>query len=63
MRGNYEWTEGDMLCQQLEKRIDPLTRGEKYCGLVYRNPEGTPEKKDEFLHVTVCGIIPFSLVQ
>ena len=39
------WIEDDMLCDQW----DNLYEGLKDCWPIYRNPEGTPEKNDEYL--------------
>ena len=47
-----------MLCDQWGK----LYGGLKECWPVYRNPEGTAEKKDEYLGVPGYGIYPFSPV-
>jgi hypothetical protein len=52
------WIEGDLLCSQWET----VHKGLKYCGTVFRNPEGTPEMKDEYVKITDFGIIPFSMV-
>jgi hypothetical protein len=53
------WTEEDMLCDQWEN----LYEGLKDCWVVYRNPEGTPEKNDEYLGAPGYGIYPFSPVE
>ena len=53
------WIEEDMLCDQW----DNLYEGLKDCWVVYRNPEGTPEKNDEYLGAPGYGIYPFSPVQ
>jgi hypothetical protein len=50
------WIEEDMLCDQW----DNLYEGLKDCWVVYRNPEATPEKNDEYLGVPGYGIYPFS---
>ena len=50
------WIEEDMLCDQW----DNLYEGLKDCWVVYRNPEGTPEKNDEYLGAPGYGIYPFS---
>jgi tetratricopeptide (TPR) repeat protein len=52
------WIEEDMLCDQW----DNLYEGLKDCWVVYRNPEGTPEKNDEYLGAPGYGIYPFSPV-
>jgi hypothetical protein len=38
------WVEGDVLCQQYEKRFGGL----EFCSTVFRNPKGTYEGKDEY---------------
>ena len=53
------WIEEDMLCDQW----DNFYEGLKDCWVVYRNPEGTPEKNDEYLGAPGYGIYPFSLVE
>lgn len=53
------WIEDDMLCDQWDK----LYEGLKDCCVVYRNPEGTPEKKDEYIGFHGSGIHPFSPVE
>jgi len=52
------WIEGDMLCDQWKY----IFRGLKYHMAVYRNPEGTPEMKNQYLFVTDFGIFPWSPV-
>jgi len=42
------WIEEDMLCHQWEKRYEGL----KYYISVFRNPEGTPEEKNEYIQLT-----------
>ena len=42
---------------------DNLYEGLKDCWPVFRNPEGAPEKNDEYLGVPDYGIYPFSQVQ
>ena len=53
------WIEDDMLCDQW----DNLYEGLRDCWVVYRNPEGSPEKNDEYLGAPGYGICPFSLVE
>lgn len=53
------WIEENMLCDQW----DNLYEGLKDCWVVYRNPEGTPEKNDEYLGAPGYGIYPFSQVE
>ena len=52
------WVEGDVLCHQWENKWYGL----KDCSIVYRNPKGTRERKDEYLSITHHGIAPWSLV-
>jgi TolB-like protein/cytochrome c-type biogenesis protein CcmH/NrfG len=52
------WIEGDMLCNQWQIQIF----GIKHCMTVFRNPEGTPETKDEYLAVSDFGIFRCSPV-
>jgi len=42
------WIEEDMLCHQYEKRFEGL----KHYISVFRNPEGTSQKKDEYIQLT-----------
>jgi hypothetical protein len=53
------WIEEDMLCDQWDNLYENL----KDCWVVYRNPEGTPENKDEYLGAPGYGIFPFSLTE
>jgi len=52
------WIEGDMFCFQWEIFYDSST----CCCTVFRNPEGTPEKKNEYLDVCDSGISTWSPV-
>lgn len=49
------WIEGDMLCSKWKLFDDS-------CFPVFRNPDGTPEGKDEFLLINFIDIDPFSSV-
>ena len=49
-------SEGDALCVKWDK----LLNGLKNCGPCFRNPEGTQAKKNEYLHISILGIDPFS---
>lgn len=51
--------ENDMLCQQFEA----LLMGRKRCGYVYRNPDATPERGNEYIHVHALGIDFFSVTK
>jgi Flp pilus assembly protein TadD len=52
------WVEGDLICRQFQKRYWGL----EYCGIVYRNPGGTYEGKDEyFSYWDDMGVVPFSV--
>ncbi len=53
------WIEENMLCDQWDNLYESLTD----CWVVYRNPEGTPEKNDEYLGAPGYGIYPFSQVE
>ena len=50
------WIENDLLCDQWQERYG----GHKICYPVFRNPEGNPENKDEYLYITDLKIFPFS---
>lgn len=50
------WIEGDKLCNQWPNR----NRGRKICFPVFRNPEGSPEKKDEYMAKLDDGLALFS---
>jgi TolB-like protein/class 3 adenylate cyclase len=51
------WIEGDMLCNKWEKRFEGL----KYYLSVFRNPEGTPQEKNEYIMITDWHIQGFSI--
>ena len=53
------WIEEDMLCDQWDNLYESL----KDCWVVYRNPEVTPGKNDDYLGVPGYGVFPFSLVE
>ena len=53
------WIEEDMVCDQWDNLLESL----RDCWVVYRNPEGTPEKNDEYLGAPGYGIYPFSRVE
>ena len=53
-----DWIEGDMFCEQYQKRFKGLIN----YGFVYRNPDGTKEKMDEYLLHTDIFLQPFSIV-
>jgi tetratricopeptide (TPR) repeat protein len=52
------WVEGDRFCNQWAN----LYGGLEDCFPVYVNPEGMPEKKDEYVGVSIYGFVPFSVV-
>jgi tetratricopeptide (TPR) repeat protein len=52
------WIEDDMLCNQWQLNMF----GIKHCMIVFRNPEGTPEMKNEFLAISDFGFTTFSSV-
>ena len=53
------WIEEDMLCDQWDNLYESL----RDCWVIYRNPEETPDRNDEFLGAPGYGIYPFSLVE
>ncbi len=52
------WVEGNRLCNQWEN----LYGGLEDHFPVYKNPEGTSDKKDEYIGITVYGFVPFSVI-
>lgn len=52
------WIEGDRLCNQWNN----LYGGYTDCFTIYDNPEGTLEKKDNYIGVSVYAFVPFSVV-
>jgi tetratricopeptide (TPR) repeat protein len=54
------WIDNDMLCCQWQKYEHGL--GAEWCGPVFRNPRGSTETSDEYLHITDFGIMPYTLV-
>ena len=52
------WIEDDLLCDQWQIHVSGL----KHCMSVFRNPEGTPEMKNEFIAVSDSGFQLFSPV-
>ncbi len=48
--------EGNMLCYQYEQFL----LGRKYCGYVYRNPEGSRRDKNEYIDVNAIAIDYFT---
>lgn len=51
------WIDGDKLCNKWEN----LFGGFKDCMHVYVNPDGTKEKKDQYIGTAVYGLVPFSV--
>ena len=51
--------EGNALCQ----RSESVLMDRKHCGIVYRNPDGTPELKDEYVYASPNGIFRFSVMK
>jgi adenylate cyclase len=49
--------ENDMVCTQMQR----AWWGIEYCSTVFRNPNGTTERKDEYVIVSDWAVIPFSL--
>ena len=54
--GGRSWIQGDILFDQWNLFME----GVKLSGYVFRNPDGTPEKKDEYLRLDDFGFISFS---
>lgn len=52
------WIENDLLCDQWQERFG----GYKICYPVFRNPEGAPENKDEYLIPYPWGMFKFSVL-
>jgi len=52
------WIEGDRVCNQWNS----LYGGYTDCLTIYSNPEGTLEKKDDYIGMAVYGFVPFSVV-
>ncbi len=50
---------GDMLCY----RFPVVLMGQEFCGYVYRNPDGTPEDRNEYIAADVFDVYYFSLKQ
>jgi TolB-like protein/class 3 adenylate cyclase len=48
IQSGKSWIEGDILCHQWKKGWEGL----KYYMTVFRNPEGTSQKKDEYIVIT-----------
>jgi hypothetical protein len=48
------WIEDDMLYSQWGRVYEGL----EYCATVFRNPQATPEEKDEYLMITDFGFLP-----
>ena len=53
------WIEDDMLCDQWQIRVNGL----KHCMSIFRNPEGTPEKKNEYIAVSDFDFMLFSPIE
>ena len=53
------WIDSDLLCDQWQERY----RGLKNCYPVFRNPDGSRKKLDEYLSATDFGIIAWSPVE
>jgi len=52
------WVEGNRLYNQWAN----LYGGLEDCFPIYNNPEGMPEKKNEYIGMDVYGFVPFSIV-
>ena len=53
------WIEGDMICQQGQKRLG----GQEFCSTAFRNPRGTEKGKDEYFLFDDFGSVAFSRVR
>jgi adenylate cyclase len=53
------WIEGDLNCVQNKRRMF----GMEYCYVIFRNPQGRPEHKDEYVGFGDTGMFTFSLVR
>jgi TolB-like protein/Tfp pilus assembly protein PilF len=51
------WIEGNMFCLQYQGYND----GVKIYTTMFKNPEGTPEKKDEYIYLDDNAVHPFSV--
>ena len=51
------WIEGDTMFVKYDTRFE----GRKFSAEIYRNPEGTPKKMNEYFSITDFGIILFSV--
>jgi len=51
--------EDDLLCSQFQK----LMWGVEYCATVFKNPNGTRERMNEYFFITDTGFAPFSPTQ
>ena len=51
--------EGDMLCYRFPETL----MGRKLCGPVYKNPDGTPDDRNEYVAADVFDVHQFSLKQ
>jgi hypothetical protein len=50
---------GDMVCSRFQRNW----WGMEYCSTIFRNPNGSPERKNEYVAVTDYGFTPFSPVR
>jgi tetratricopeptide (TPR) repeat protein len=53
------WIEDDMLCNQWQIHFYGL----KLCMPIFRNPEGTPEMKNQYIMVSDFNFVPFSPIE
>ena len=51
--------QGDLLCLQ----FPAVSLGRPLCGPIYRNPTGTPEKRDEYSYLNAYEVKRFSVTQ
>jgi hypothetical protein len=52
------WVDDNLLCNQWEE----LYEGHKICYPVFRNPDGKPEKKNEYIYLTDFAFDTFSTI-
>jgi len=57
--GGRIWIDGDMGYNQYQKAFG----GFEWCWTVFKNPNGTPESKDEYFFASDIGGVPFSPVR
>ena len=51
------WIEEDRLCNQWQN----LYGGYRDCAPIFRNPDGVPHKKEEYIGISAYGFVPFAI--